>query len=48
MSEMGDRIVAGEYSLPDKHLYFIQEHLNKIDETLGKIAASVENFSQKQ
>ena len=41
-------IVAGEYSLPDKHLYSIQKHLNKIDETLGKIACSIENFSQKQ
>ena len=42
-------IIAGQHTSPCKgHLYPIKDYLNQINETLGKIATSIEVFSQKQ
>jgi len=44
-----NEIVTGQHNLSCKgHLYPIKDYLNQINETLGKIATSIEAFSQKQ
>lgn len=40
-------IAAGKHSLPCPYLYSIQKDLKMINETLAKIAGSIERFSQQ-